>query len=65
MNDVMIFIINKSTYESDKIYLPVEKFIFGISALIIPLSFNACAKNISFLTSTDVPAARSTVKVKR
>ena len=36
----------------------------GISALIILLSFNSCATNVSFLTSSVVPAARGTVKVK-
>jgi hypothetical protein len=36
----------------------------GISAMIILLSFNSCATNVSFLTSSVVPAARGTVKVK-
>lgn len=45
------------------IYL-LRNLFLGISALIILLSFNACAKNISFLTSSVVPAARGTVKVK-
>ena len=32
--------------------------------MIILLSFNSCAKNVSFLSSSVVPAARGTVKVK-
>jgi hypothetical protein len=37
----------------------------GISILIIVFLFNSCAKNISFLTSSVVPAARGEVEYKK
>jgi len=42
----------------------VRNFSLGISVLLILLSFNSCAKSVSFLSSSVVPAARGTVKVK-
>jgi hypothetical protein len=36
----------------------------GIFAVMILFSFNSCSKNVSFLTSSVVPAARGTVKIK-
>jgi hypothetical protein len=36
----------------------------GIFIIMIMFSFNSCGKTVSFLTSSVVPAARGTVKVK-
>lgn len=40
-------------------------FFTGIFIVIILFSFNSCAKNISFLTSSVVPAARGEVEYKK
>ena len=39
--------------------------LFGISAILILLSFNSCAKKVIFQTSSIVPAARGQVSVKK
>ncbi|MEI7676710.1 MAG: hypothetical protein WCJ03_08025 [Bacteroidales bacterium] len=44
---------------------PSKKFFLWIITIILVLSFNSCAKKITFLTSTVVPAARGYVKVTK
>jgi hypothetical protein len=43
----------------------IRKIVFGISAAVMLLSLTSCAKNINFLNSSVVPAARGSVKVKK
>jgi hypothetical protein len=43
----------------------LRNFLSGIFALMILFSFNSCATEAKFLTSSVVPAARGTVKVKQ
>ncbi len=43
----------------------IRKIVFGVSATVMLLSLTSCAKNITFLNSSVVPAARGTVKVKK
>jgi hypothetical protein len=42
----------------------LKNIVSGIFASIILISVNSCSKNVSFLTSSVVPAARGNVKVK-
>ena len=44
---------------------PSKKFFLWIITIVLVLSFNSCAKKITFLTSTVVPAARGYVKVTK
>ena len=44
--------------------LVVKKMLVAIAGLLIILGINSCAQKISFLTSSVVPAAEGTVKVK-
>ena len=41
-----------------------KNILSGIFAAMILLSVNSCSKSVSFLTSSVVPAARGTVKIK-
>lgn len=43
----------------------MKKTLMGLFALIIAMSYTSCAKKIAFQTSTVVPAARGTVKIKK
>lgn len=43
----------------------VKKIFLSLTAAVILLSLTSCAKNITFLNSSVVPAARGTVKVKK
>jgi hypothetical protein len=43
----------------------IKSLLFVITAFIITVSLNSCSKKISFLTSSVVPAARGTVKIKK
>jgi len=42
-----------------------KNILLGIFAIMIVFSLSSCATSVSFLTSSVVPAARGTVKVKR
>ena len=42
----------------------LKNILSGIFAAMILLSVNSCSKSVSFLTSSVVPAARGTVKIK-
>jgi hypothetical protein len=44
---------------------PTKNILLGIFTLMIVLSLESCAKNFSFLTSTVVPGAQGSVKLKR
>lgn len=43
----------------------IKKFFFIIAAATIIVAFNSCATKASFLSSSVVPAAQGTVKVKK
>lgn len=43
----------------------IKSTLFAITAFIITVSLNSCSKKIAFLTSSVVPAARGTVKIKK
>ena len=43
----------------------IKNIFLGIFILMIIFSFNSCAKKVTFLTSSVVPAARGYVKVKK
>jgi len=42
-----------------------KNIFFGVLTIMMIFSFESCAKKITFLTSSVVPAARGSVKVKR
>ena len=42
-----------------------KNIFFGVLTTMMIFSFESCAKKITFLTSSVVPAARGSVKVKR
>jgi hypothetical protein len=50
--------------KATKLNFPVKYFFFGALAAILMFSFTSCTKKISFLSSSVVPAAQGTVKVK-
>ncbi len=43
----------------------IKNLLLGIFTIMVVFSFDSCAKKVSFLTSSVVPAARGYVKVKR
>jgi len=47
-----------------KLNSPIKNILSGFLLTIMMLSFNSCAKKVNFLTSTVVPAAQGTVKIK-
>lgn len=47
-----------------KLNFPVKYFFFGVLTAMLMFSFTSCTKKISFLSSSVVPAAQGTVKVK-
>jgi hypothetical protein len=51
--------------EEKKLHVMVKKIALGISAIVMILAFESCSHKISFATSSVVPAARGTVKIKK
>jgi hypothetical protein len=47
-----------------KLNFPVKYFFYGVLTAMLMFSFTSCTKKISFLSSSVVPAAQGTVKVK-
>ena len=50
--------------EASRFIKTINKIFFGISVIILLIVLDSCATNVKFLTSSVVPAARGTVKVK-
>lgn len=51
--------------KTEKANTIIKSTLFAITAFIITVSLNSCSKKIAFLTSSVVPAARGTVKIKK
>ncbi|MEO6547851.1 MAG: hypothetical protein ABIN94_07615 [Ferruginibacter sp.] len=48
-----------------KLILPGKQIMIAVIALMILITAESCARKVTFMTSTVVPAARGTVKVKK
>jgi len=51
--------------KTTKFYTLAKKMFLGILTVMIVISISSCARKVSFLTSSVVPAARGYIKVKR